>query len=63
MDYSNLGLAPAFLIMLAWFYTITCWFYNVYLLFKCDFDAPFKDEIIHLIGVVIPPLSGITVWL
>lgn len=29
---------------------------------NCDFTQPYKDEILHLIGVIIPPLSIITCW-
>lgn len=39
-----------------------CWVINLIQLFNCDFDAPWKDELIHIIGVFIVPASGITVW-
>jgi len=38
-----------------------CWFVNIYKIFQCDWDAPWKDEIIHLIGLF-PPASLIAVW-
>ena len=40
-----------------------CWFVNLYKLLMCDFEAPFREEIIYAIGVFIPPASLITVWL
>lgn len=59
MSYiSGLGL-----LLLIYGYFIICWIVNIVQLFKCDFASPYKDEIIHAIGVFIPPLSGITVWL
>lgn len=39
-----------------------CWITNLIQFFKLDFNEPYKDEIIKLIGVVVPPLSSITVW-
>lgn len=39
------------------------WCVNLYKLTQCDFQKPWKGEIIHTIGVVIPPASIITVWL
>lgn len=35
---------------------------NLVKLFKCDFESPWKDEVIHLLGVLIPPVSYITAW-
>ena len=29
---------------------------------QCDFEADYKCEVTHGIGVVVPPLSYITVW-
>ncbi len=41
---------------------IICWGVNLGKLIQCDFDAPYKGEIVHAIGVVIAPASLITVW-
>lgn len=30
--------------------------------FKCDFEAPYKCEATHGLGVAIPPLALIAVW-
>jgi hypothetical protein len=38
------------------------WIINIAKFFACDFDAPYKEEIIHFIGIVIPPASVITSW-
>lgn len=35
---------------------------NGYKLAGCDFEAPFKCEVSHAIGVFMPPASIITVW-
>jgi len=38
-----------------------CWIGNVVKLTRCDFEAPYKGEIIHAVGLI-PHLSIITVW-
>jgi hypothetical protein len=38
------------------------WVLNVYKFFSCDFEAPYKAEIIYGIGIV-TPISGITGYL
>lgn len=38
------------------------WVINLVKLVQCDFEAPYKDEIIHTIGLVDPPTSLVTVW-
>ena len=35
---------------------------NGYKLAGCDFESDYKCEVIHSIGVVVPPSSLITVW-
>jgi len=49
-------------ITLFWIYIVICWVVNVIKVLNCDFASPYKEEVIGLLGVVIPPLSGITVW-
>lgn len=39
-----------------------CWVMNLVKLCKCDFDAPYKGEVIHAVGVFVPPTAVITVW-
>ena len=41
---------------------LVTWIVNLVKLINCDFYAPFKEEIIHAVGVIIPPASFITVW-
>ncbi len=38
------------------------WVKNIIKLTKCDFEAPYKAEIIHGVGVF-PPIGAITGWL
>ena len=41
---------------------ITPYAVNGYKLSNCNFEAPYKCEVIHGIGVVLPPTSLITMW-
>jgi hypothetical protein len=43
-------------------FSIYCYGYNLVKLIYCDFDAPYKEEAIHALGVFLPPASFITVW-
>ena len=36
------------------------WIGNIVKLTKCDFEAPYKSEVIRSIGIVIPPVGIIT---
>lgn len=38
-----------------------CWIGNMVKLVRCDFQEPYKGEIIHLIGLI-PYASIVTVW-
>ena len=38
------------------------WVKNLIKLTDCDFDAPYKCEIIHTVGLI-PPVGAITGWL
>lgn len=40
----------------------TGWVKNIVKLVKCDFEAPYKCEVIHGIGVI-PPIGAVTGWL
>ena len=48
---------------LIWLFFAVCWVVNLVKLVKCDFEAPYRDEITHAIGLFIPPASAITCWL
>ena len=38
------------------------WTYNIVKLTRCDFESPYKAEVIHIIGLV-PPIGMITGWM
>lgn len=40
----------------------TGWVKNIIKLSNCDFNAPYKAEIIHSLGII-PPVGMITGWL
>ena len=40
---------------------VISWGVNLNKLTKCDFESPFKCEVIHAIGIV-PVASVVTVW-
>lgn len=42
--------------------TIFCWVGNLVALAEQDFESPYKSEVVHGIGVVIPWASIITVF-
>ncbi len=39
----------------------TCWCVNLYKLTQCDFEAPYKGEVIHAVGLI-GPAAVVTVW-
>lgn len=43
-------------------YMAGAWIGNVVKLVKCDFEAPYKEEVIYGMGVLFAPLSAVTVW-
>jgi len=42
--------------------SVICWTVNLLRLSSCDFQSPYRCEIMHGIGVVVVPMSVITVW-
>lgn len=62
MRNDSLDNTAAFVGCLIWIFVGIFWIMNLIELFNCDFETPFKEEVIHLIGVFIPPLSVITFW-
>lgn len=40
----------------------TGWVKNIIKLSDCDFQAPYKAEVIHTIGII-PPVGMVTGWL
>ena len=45
-----------------WIFVLGCWIGNLVKLINCDFEAPYKGEIVHAIGLL-PIASVITVWI
>jgi hypothetical protein len=48
--------------MLVWVYFVVCWVVNLFKFIGCDFDAPYKEGVLHGIGVFTLFGSGITAW-
>lgn len=44
-----------------WIIILSAWGCNAYKLTNCDFEKPYKGEVIHAIGLI-PILSIFTVW-
>ena len=40
----------------------TGWVKNIIKLSNCDFEAPYKAEVIHAIGII-PPVGAIVGWM
>lgn len=40
----------------------TGWIKNIVKLTRCDFEKPYKAEVIHIVGLV-PPIGMVTGWL
>jgi transposase len=55
----HVGFIIAMLLLLI--YTIISWIVNLYKLTQCDFVGPWKEEVIHIIGLV-PAFSWVTCW-
>ena len=39
------------------------WFINVYKLCKCDFESPYRAEVIRGVGTIVFPLGCVAGWL
>lgn len=50
------------IIVISFFSFGVSWIWNTVKLASCDFEPNYKCEAIHGVGVVIPPLSIVTVW-
>jgi hypothetical protein len=50
------------IVLLFYLYTIIAWIVNLVKLLNCNFEEPWKDEIIHGIGLA-PPVAWVTCWL
>ena len=54
--------AVELVIVLVAVFGIVAWFWNAAKIASCDFESNYKCEVIHGIGIIVPPLSVITVW-
>jgi len=61
MKKVTLSLGGMILVIAFMIFSVCAFLVNAYKLFQCDFNTPLKCEIVHTIGVVVPPLSMITV--
>jgi hypothetical protein len=41
---------------------VVSWAWNATKFFSCDFEESYKCEIVHGVGIVVPPLSLVAVW-
>ena len=57
MNYKNYAAA----VFIFYVYIGVAWIVNLVKLLSCDFDAPYKEEFIHAIGMI-PGVSMITCW-
>lgn len=54
---------PLFLIVVAIVVLgIVGWVKNIIALSECDFAAPYKAEVIHVVGII-PPVGAIVGWI
>ncbi len=49
-------------VLLFYGFVAACWIINLVKLCCCDFAAPWKDEALHLVGLL-PFVSIVTAWL
>ena len=61
MEKGNGILRLGLFAILIWVYGIVAWIANLVILLNCDFEGPWKQEIIHVIGLM-GPTAMITVW-
>lgn len=50
------------IIIALWIFVAVSWFTNLFKLTECDFEAPFKCEAVHGIGLI-PVVSVVTAWI
>ena len=53
--------AAGLIVVGVWLFFVSCWVVNAYRLTECDFEAPYKCEAIHAIGLL-GPAAAVTVW-
>ena len=50
------------LVVMVLVFGLSAWVWNAVKLASCDFESNYRCEALHVIGLVVPPLSIITVW-
>jgi hypothetical protein len=50
-------------VLLLWVAGLVGWVGNVYKLAQTDFEAPYKEEVIRIIGIPVVPLGAIVGYL
>lgn len=63
MNKLNTLLTTNMLVILFYAYILITWVINLIQFLNCDFEEPWREEIIKGVGVVLFPLNGITVWM
>lgn len=58
----NIFKLTGFWVILFYIYWAVAWVVNLIKFIGCDFDSPWKDEIIHGVGVFFALPSLVTVW-
>ncbi len=65
MSGSSEAVAGSFGIL--WLVFILCcgigWVMNIYKLTQCDFETPYKTEVIRVVSTVVPVIGGFTGWM
>jgi hypothetical protein len=56
--YTSIHLLFIFLFL----FICVSWIKNLLMLIDCDFEAPYKAEVVHTIGLI-PPAAMVTAWI
>lgn len=59
----NWWLGTNIFLIIFYIFGLVTWVINLFQFLGCDFNAPYRDEAIHLIGVCVPFSSIVTIWL
>jgi len=56
------GLTLVEVVFIIILFVTATWLWNAYKFMSCDLSPDYKCEVVHGIGIVIPPLSVVTAW-
>ena len=61
---TNAGRGCTVFIIGLWILTVVCFGWNIWKTIQCDWTSQtsWKPEVVHTVGIVVPPASLITVW-